>query len=176
MHGVVPGDILRLNRASVLGSRDFTLKAGAPIIIGTSNRGGGAGGNVATNSMTMMMSSDSSTSTSIYGDENPRAEENYEIDAETAKFTPETCRVGGQDVGLVPGAMRRTQYIDDRLFECRAVVVGTEAEPMRFIKKKKQRNRRLKTVKSKHKYTILKIKELIVKDVDEVVGKDGAEV
>lgn len=174
MHGVVPGDILRLNRASVLGSRDFTLKAGAPIIIGTRNRGGGAGDDMATNSMTMMMSSDSSSSSSsINGYENLPAEENYEIDAETAKFTPETCRVDGQDVGLVPGAMRRTQYIDDRLFECRAVVMGTEAEPMRFIKKKKQRNRRVRTVKSKHKYTILKIKELIVKDIDEVAREDG---
>ncbi|KAK5322495.1 hypothetical protein LTR93_005698 [Exophiala xenobiotica] len=29
MHGVSPGDILRFNRASILGSRDYTLKAGA---------------------------------------------------------------------------------------------------------------------------------------------------
>ncbi|KAK6385842.1 hypothetical protein LTS17_001414 [Exophiala oligosperma] len=29
MHGVSPGDVLRFNRASILGSRDYTLKAGA---------------------------------------------------------------------------------------------------------------------------------------------------
>src|SRR5438046_3098958 len=29
MHNVIPGDILRLNRASVVGSRDYTLKAPA---------------------------------------------------------------------------------------------------------------------------------------------------
>ena len=28
MNGVFPGDILRLNRASILGSREYTLKAG----------------------------------------------------------------------------------------------------------------------------------------------------
>ena len=164
----------------MLGSRDFTLKAGAPIIIGNGDRGGGAGDNMAMSSMTMMMSSDNSSnnnsSSSMSYDENLQATENPDVDAETAKFMPETCHVDGQDVGLVPGAMRRMQYIDDRLFECRAVVMGTEAEPMRFIKKKKQRNRRVKTVKSKHKYTILKIKELVVKDVDEVVGKEGTEI
>jgi large subunit ribosomal protein L21 len=66
MPGVVPGDVLRLNRASALGSRDYTLK-GAP-------------------------------------------------------------------------------FVDERLFECRAVILGTEAEPMRIKIKKKQRNRRKKTV------------------------------
>lgn len=28
MHGVTPGDVLRFNRATILGSRDYTLKAG----------------------------------------------------------------------------------------------------------------------------------------------------
>ena len=80
MPGVVPGDVLRLNRASVLGSRDYTLK-GEP-------------------------------------------------------------------------------YVDERLFECRAVVLGTEAEPMRIMIKKKQRNRRKKHVRSKHKYTVLRISDV----------------
>ena len=162
----------------MLGSRDFTLKAGAPIIvIGNRERRSSVSGNAGTNSMTTMMSSDSSNSNgSLSNAENIQVDEGLDIDTETAKFTPETCRVDGQDVGLVPGAMRRMQYIDDRLFECRAVVMGTEAEPMRFIKKKKQRNRRVKTVKSKHKYTILKIKELVVKDVDEVIEKGPGEV
>ena len=80
MPGVEPGDVLRLNRASVVGSRDFTLK-GEP-------------------------------------------------------------------------------YVDERLFECRAVVTGTEAEPMRVMIKKKRRCRRKKHVRSKHRYTMLRISEL----------------
>ena len=80
MPGVQPGDILRLNRASVVGSRDYTLQ-GAP-------------------------------------------------------------------------------YVDERLFECRAVVTGTEAEPMRSIVKKKRRCRRKKTVTSKHRFTMLRISEV----------------
>jgi len=89
MSGVAPGDVLRLNRATSLGSRDYTLK-GAP-------------------------------------------------------------------------------YLDERIFECRARVMGTEAEPMRVKEKTKRRNRKIKTVKSKHKYTVLKIAELSVKDLEEVV-------
>jgi hypothetical protein len=88
MPGVVPGDILRLNRASSLGSRDYTLK-GAP-------------------------------------------------------------------------------YVDERIFECRARVMGTEAEPMRIKEKTKRRNRKVKTVRSKHKYTILRIAELRVKGLEEI--------
>ncbi|TAQ83327.1 hypothetical protein B7494_g8347 [Chlorociboria aeruginascens] len=90
MPGVIPGDILRLNRASALGSRDYTLK-GAP-------------------------------------------------------------------------------YLDERLFECRATVMGTEAEPLRIKKKTKQRNRKVKTVKSKHKFTILRIAEVKVNSLDEIEG------
>ena len=50
--------------------------------------------------------------------------------------------------------------MDGRLFECRAVVKGVETEPMRFKEKTARRNRRLKTVKSKHRFTELVIKEL----------------
>jgi large subunit ribosomal protein L21 len=88
MPGVVPGDVLRLNRASNIGSRDYTLQ-GAP-------------------------------------------------------------------------------YIDERLFECRAVVTGTESEPMRIKEKTKRRNRRIKTVKSKHRYTILRIQELKINSPEEI--------
>ena len=83
MPGVEPGNILRLTRASVLGSRDLTLR-GAP-------------------------------------------------------------------------------YVDERLFECRAVVTGTESEPLRVMIKKKRRCRRMKHVKSKHRYTMLRICELRVR-------------
>ncbi|KAI1862309.1 uncharacterized protein JN550_010316 [Neoarthrinium moseri] len=83
MPGAVPGDVLRLDRASALGSRDYTLR-GAP-------------------------------------------------------------------------------YVDERLFECRAVVTGVETEPLRVKVKTKRRQRRNKTVKSKHRYTILRINELVIK-------------
>ncbi|KAK3901599.1 putative ribosomal protein [Staphylotrichum tortipilum] len=82
MPGVVPGDVLRLDRASVLGSRDLTLR-GAP-------------------------------------------------------------------------------HVDPRLFECRAVVTGTEAEPERVMVKKKRRCRRAKHVRSQHRYTMLRVCELRV--------------
>ncbi len=90
MPGVVPGDVLRLNRASVLGSRDLTLRGGP--------------------------------------------------------------------------------YIDERLFECRAVVLGSESEPMRVMIKKKQRNRRKKHVHSKHKYTMLRISEVKINRLEEMEG------
>ncbi|KAK6864508.1 54S ribosomal protein L49 [Apiospora arundinis] len=80
MPGVVPGDVLRLDRASTLGSRDFTLQ-GKP-------------------------------------------------------------------------------YIDERLFECRATVLGTESEPLRVKVKTKRRQRRAKQVKSKHHFTLLRISEV----------------
>lgn len=87
MPGVQPGDVLRLNRASVLGSRDFTLQ-GAP-------------------------------------------------------------------------------YLNEKYFECRAVVIGEEAEPLRIITKKKQRQRRKTTVRSKHKYTVLRVQELKIVEEEE---------
>jgi large subunit ribosomal protein L21 len=93
MPGVAPGDILRLNRASSIGSRDYTLK-GAP-------------------------------------------------------------------------------YLDERIFECRARVMGTEGEPVRVKEKKKRRNRRVKTVRSKHKFTVLRISELKIKSLEELERLDG---
>ncbi|KAF5608840.1 ribosomal 49 [Fusarium pseudoanthophilum] len=88
MPGVQPGDVLRLNRASVLGSRDYTMK-GAP-------------------------------------------------------------------------------HIDERVFECRATVVGTESEPLRIKIKKKRRQRRMRQAKSKHRYTILRISELNINNLEDI--------
>lgn len=88
MAGVVPGDVLRLDRASALGSRDYTLR-GAP-------------------------------------------------------------------------------YVDERLFECRAVVLGEEPEPLREKVKTKRRQRLTRTVRSKHRYTVLRISELVVKGPEAV--------
>ncbi|KID77422.1 mitochondrial 54S ribosomal protein bL21m [Metarhizium brunneum] len=88
MPGVLPGDVLRLNRASVIGSRDYTMK-GAP-------------------------------------------------------------------------------HIDERVFECRATVLGVESEPMRIKIKKKRRQRRKRQAKSKHRYTILRVSELNIKNLEDV--------
>jgi large subunit ribosomal protein L21 len=88
MPGVLPGDVLRLDRASTLGSRDYTLK-GAP-------------------------------------------------------------------------------FVDERLFECRATVLGTETEPLRTKLKTKRRQRKTKTVRSKHRYTILRVSELVLRGPEAV--------
>lgn len=88
MPGVLPGDVLRLNRASVLGSRDYTMK-GAP-------------------------------------------------------------------------------HVDESIFECRATVLGTESEPLRIKIKKKRRTRRSRQAKSKHRYTILRISDLTIRNVEDI--------
>jgi len=88
MPGVVPGDVLRLNKAANLGSRDYTMK-GEP-------------------------------------------------------------------------------YLDERLFVCRAVVEGAESDPMKIKEKTKRRQRKVKTVKSKHKHTVLRISELKLHTLEEL--------
>ncbi|KAJ9360554.1 putative aconitate hydratase [Paecilomyces variotii] len=95
MPKVKPGDILRFNRASVIGSRDFTLK-GAP-------------------------------------------------------------------------------YIDERMFECRVRVLGVDAEPMRIKEKTKRRQRHTQHIRSKHKYTLMRVMDVKVKSVEELL-EEGAEV
>ncbi|KAG6362226.1 hypothetical protein INS49_010456 [Diaporthe citri] len=100
MPGVRPGDVLRLNRASVLGSRDLTL---LPSEVGSRNLQSG-----------------------------------------------------------------EVAYVDERLYECRAVVVGVDSEPMRLKEKTKRRNRKVKTVRSKHRYTVLRISELRIKAPEEI--------
>lgn len=100
MPGVRPGDVLRLNRASVLGSRDLTL---IPSEVGSRNSQSG-----------------------------------------------------------------EVAYVDERLYECRAVVVGVDSEPMRLKEKTKRRNRKVKTVRSKHRYTVLRISELRIKAPEEI--------
>lgn len=105
MKNVSPGDILRFNRASILGSRDYTLKAGTA------------------------------------------STESYD-----AKRTGEP------------------NYLDERLFECRVRVMGIETQPMQIKEKKKRRNRHLKLVKSKHKYTLCRVMQVKVKGMEELVG------
>lgn len=71
--------------------------------------------------------------------------------------------------------MKGTPYIDERLFECRVRVLGVDAEPMRVKEKTKRRNRHVKTVKSKHRFTLLRVMDVRVRGVEEVKGM-GMEV
>ncbi|KAI9819466.1 MAG: hypothetical protein M1827_006914 [Pycnora praestabilis] len=131
MHGVVPGDILRLNRASNIGSRDYTLKAS-----------GGDSSLIQVPSPTTPTSSPSS-------------------------LAPATTS-SNPTQGIHQVGSSRSKYLDERLFECRARVMGVESEPMRIMKKKKRRQRRTKTVHSKLKFTVLKLIELRVRDIEEI--------
>ncbi|KAF2860855.1 hypothetical protein K470DRAFT_192890, partial [Piedraia hortae CBS 480.64] len=110
MKGVEPGDVIRLNRASLIGSRDLTLKAAAPP---------------------------------------PK------LKSRTASTTAITDDTPTKDAQI-------------RLYVCRAVVMGIDSEPMRFLQKTKRRQRKVKVVKSKHKHTILRIKEVRVKSLEEI--------
>jgi len=79
-------------------------------------------------------------------------------------------------IGSRDYTLRGAPYLDERLFECRATVVGVEAEPMRYLEKTKRRNRKVKTVKSKHRFTLLKVKEVKIRSLEEVneeVAGDG---
>lgn len=100
MPDVQAGDVLRLNRATHIGSRDYTLKAPAAV-------------------------------------------------------------KGTADHGKI------VHYLDERLFTCRATVVGVESEPMRIMEKTKRRQRHVKHVYSKHKYTVLRVGNLEVRNLDE---------
>ncbi|KAF2096931.1 hypothetical protein NA57DRAFT_20868, partial [Rhizodiscina lignyota] len=101
MPDVNPGDVLRLDCASIIGSRDFTLKAGSAV----------------------------------------RLEEKRK---------------------------KKLAYLDDRLFVCRAIIMSVETEPLRIIEKKKQRNRHMRHIKSKHRYTCLRISEIRLKSLEEL--------
>ena len=46
--------------------------------------------------------------------------------------------------------------------------MGVESEPLRFKEKTKRRQRKVKTVKSKHRFTILKIKEVRLRGLPEL--------
>lgn len=59
-------------------------------------------------------------------------------------------------------------YLDERLFVCRAVVTGVESEPLRIKEKTKRRQRKVKKVKSKHRFTLLRVKEVTVRDLEDI--------
>lgn len=147
----MPGDVLRLNRAVVLGSRDWTLKPGFDSRLSST--------------ITPSAASDSQVDTSTSA---PIVGKMEGLDAKT---------IGAQSWGTGAGVAtvdsqktinrsnKAPLYLDERLFTCRAVVMGTESEPMRVMEKTKRRQRHTKHVKSKHKYTILKIREVSVNSI-----------
>ena len=57
---------------------------------------------------------------------------------------------------------RGDPWISEKYFCCRATVVGVEGEPMRRVEKTKRRQRKVKTTKSKMRFTVLRITELRV--------------
>ena len=63
------------------------------------------------------------------------------------------------------------KYIPEEWFVCRARVVGVETEPMRVMEKTKRRQRHVKTVRSKMRFTILRIVEVKVKVPGEGEGE-----
>ena len=66
--------------------------------------------------------------------------------------------------------LKGAPFIDEALYSCRATVVEETSEPMRIKTKTKRRNRKIKTVKSKHPYTVLRIKELVVKGEEDLLA------
>lgn len=57
---------------------------------------------------------------------------------------------------------RGKPFVDEKYFVCRVQVVGVEGEPMRVMEKTKRRQRHIKTVKSKMRYTVVRCIELRV--------------
>ena len=115
MPDVTPGTTLRLNRVSLLGSRNFTMRGGGQGIV-------------------------EALSTSLSSSEIDKVE-------------------GQEEPNSSLKARQASTWIDERLYVCRALVMGVESEPMRFIEKTKRRQRHTKTEKSKLRYTILRIVE-----------------
>ncbi|KAM5435333.1 hypothetical protein MferCBS31731_006298 [Microsporum ferrugineum] len=79
------------------------------------------------------------------------------------------------NIGSRDFTLKGAPYLDERLFECRVRVLGVEAEPIRIKEKTKRRQRHVRRVKSKHKYTILKVVDVKVKQLDELLA-EGAKI
>ncbi|KAM0705873.1 hypothetical protein Q7P35_007233 [Cladosporium inversicolor] len=145
MKGVEPGDIIRLDRATHLGSRDYTLKAAVK--------------SPKLKSPTMQTIAVLDPTTGNL--------------ASTSRVMPEGSLASAPNAVAAPHfiphiAKGKYPYLDDRLFVCRAVVMGVESEPLRILQKTKRRQRKVKNIKSKHRYTILKIKEVRLRTEDEL--------
>jgi large subunit ribosomal protein L21 len=145
MKGVEPGDIIRLDRATHLGSRDYTLKAAV---------------------QTAKLKSPTMQTIEVLDPTTGNL-------ASTSRVMPEGSLASSPNAVAAPHfiphiAKGKYPYLDDRLFVCRAVVMGVESEPLRILQKTKRRQRKVKNIKSKHRYTILKIKEVRLRTEDEL--------
>lgn len=76
--------------------------------------------------------------------------------------------IGSRDLTL-----KGSPHIDERLFECRVRVTGTEAEPLRIKEKTKRRQRHVKQARSKHRYTMMRVMEVRVKTPEQLL-EEGA--
>jgi hypothetical protein len=152
MHGVEPGDTLRLNRAVNIGSRDYTLKAAAA---------------------PPKLKSPTTDSRTVVDPTSGQLTSNGAIMPEPGFENPAAAIAAQDGVVMAPHflphiAKGKYSYLNERLFVCRATVMGVESEPLRIKEKTKRRQRKVKKVKSKHRFTILKIKEVRVRGLDEL--------
>lgn len=155
MHGVYPGDILRLNRASLLGSRDFTMKAGRDSPFAEFYDGRRINHPVGSDHST------TTTTTTITPTSSNSANTNSTDPSSTAAFPHAHKNRQKQKAGP-------PNYLDERLFECRARVMGVDSGPMIEKIKTKRRNRKEKHVRSKHRYTVLRVMQVKVKSLEEL--------
>ena len=156
MQGVEPGDVLRLNRATHLGSREYTLKAAA--------------------ARPKLKSPTTDTSHVVEPTTGPMSSTQQVVSGVGASAAP--TKGGSSDVVFAPHFIPHIEkgkhsYLDERLFVCRAVVMGVESEPLRIKEKTKRRQRKVKKVKSKHRFTLLKVKEVKVRDLEDI--QDGVD-
>ncbi|KAJ5820236.1 hypothetical protein N7474_005827 [Penicillium riverlandense] len=69
--------------------------------------------------------------------------------------------------------LKGNPHIDERLFECRVRVTGTDAEPLRIKEKTKRRQRHVQQIRSKERYTVMRVMEVRVKTPEELL-QEGA--
>jgi len=150
MQGVNPGDVLRLNCATTIGSRDYTLRAASQPAKERSPT-----------AITVKVLDPTTGTGSSHSHVMPGPHPSASLGDADADAAPTQHFVYNQLKGT-------TSHLDERLFVCRAVVMGWESEPLRLKMKTKRRQRMTKTVKSKHRFTILKIKELTIRSVEEI--------
>ena len=155
MQGVEPGDVLRLNRATHLGSREYTLKAAAG---------------------PPKLKSPTTATTLVVEPTSGMGSQQQVMPGMGEASAP--MESGNGNVVFAPHFIPHIEkgkhsYLDERMFVCRAVVMGVESEPLRIKEKTKRRNRKVKQVKSKHRFTVLKVKEVRVRDLEDI--EDGVE-
>ncbi|KAJ6157479.1 hypothetical protein N7470_005071 [Penicillium chermesinum] len=67
--------------------------------------------------------------------------------------------------------LKGSPVLDERLFTCRVRVIGTESEPMRIKEKTKRRQRHVQGVRSKHRYTMMRVMEVSVHSPEQLLAE-----